>query len=42
MAPALQAAGVQAVIDDILMTDRASEAALARRVLAAAHGGRAR
>ncbi len=36
MAPALQATGVQAVIDDILMTDRASEAALARRVLGAA------
>ena len=36
MTPALQAVGVQAVIDDILMMDRASEAALARRVLGAA------
>ena len=42
LTPALQAVGVQAVIDDILMTDRASEAALARRVLGAAGGGRAR
>jgi LPPG:FO 2-phospho-L-lactate transferase len=42
MAPDLQAAGVQAVIDEILMTDRASEAALARRVLGAVGGGRAR
>lgn len=36
LAPALQRAGVHAVIADIVMTDRASEIALARRVLAAA------
>ncbi len=36
----LQAAGVRAVVADILMTDRASEAALARRVLDAAAAGR--
>jgi LPPG:FO 2-phospho-L-lactate transferase len=38
---ALQAAGVRAIVADILMTDRTSEAALARRVLDAAAAGQA-
>jgi len=37
---ALEMAGVRAVVADILMTDRASEAALARRVLDAVAAGR--
>jgi LPPG:FO 2-phospho-L-lactate transferase len=37
---ALETAGVRAVVADILMTDRASEAALARRVLDAVAAGR--
>jgi LPPG:FO 2-phospho-L-lactate transferase len=36
LAPALERAGVRAVLADIVMTDRAGETALARRVLAAA------
>jgi LPPG:FO 2-phospho-L-lactate transferase len=36
LAPALERAGVRAVLADIVMTDRASEIALARRVLEAA------
>jgi LPPG:FO 2-phospho-L-lactate transferase len=39
---ALEAGGVRAVVGDILMTDRASEAALARRVLDAVAAGHAR
>jgi LPPG:FO 2-phospho-L-lactate transferase len=35
-APALERAGVRAVVADVLMTDRAREVALARRVLEAA------
>jgi LPPG:FO 2-phospho-L-lactate transferase len=35
-APALERAGVRAVVADVMMTDRAREAALARRVLEAA------
>jgi LPPG:FO 2-phospho-L-lactate transferase len=42
LAPALEAAGVTPVLADILMTDRASEAALARRVLDAADRSRRR
>jgi len=35
-APALERSGVQAVVADVMMTDRAREIALARRVLQAA------
>jgi LPPG:FO 2-phospho-L-lactate transferase len=35
-APALERSGVRAVIADVMMTDRAREVALARRVLQAA------
>jgi hypothetical protein len=36
VAPALERAGVRAVVADVMMTDRAREVALARRVLEAA------
>jgi LPPG:FO 2-phospho-L-lactate transferase len=42
LAAELEAAGVRPVVGDILMTDRGSEAALARRVLGAVGVGRAR
>jgi hypothetical protein len=35
-APALERSGVRAVVTDVMMTDRAREVALARRVLDAA------
>lgn len=39
LVPALRAAGVAAAVAPIVMTDRASEVTLARRVLELAHGG---